>query len=76
MVLRNAPLICDKTLMLNLSPLHPQNAIDFNPLTRHTLAGAEPEKDELRKKEKERCALCTSRSYRFILIQFDVKTIG
>ncbi len=23
---------------------------DFNPLTRHALAGAEPEKDELRKK--------------------------
>ncbi len=37
--------------MLNLSPLHPQNAIDFNPLTRHVLAGAEPERDELRKKK-------------------------
>ncbi len=33
---------------INLSPLHPQNAINFNPLTRHTLAGAEPEKEELR----------------------------
>ncbi len=48
MVLRNAPL---KTPMLNLPPLHPQNVIDFNPLTCRTLAGAEPEKDELRKKK-------------------------
>ncbi len=37
--------------MLNLSPLNPQNAIDFNPLTRHVLAGAETDKDELRKKK-------------------------
>ncbi len=29
--------------------LHPQNAIDFNALTHHTLAGAELEKDKLRK---------------------------
>ncbi len=33
---------------INLSPLHPQNAIDFKTLRRsHALAGAEPEKDEL-----------------------------
>ncbi len=45
---KRTPDLCHKTLMLNLSPLHPQNTIDCNPLTRR--AGAEPEKDEIRKK--------------------------
>ncbi len=43
--------------MLNLSPIHPQNTIDFNPLMRHVLAGTEPERDELRKKNKKKDAL-------------------
>ncbi len=51
---KRTPDLCHKTSMLNLSPLHPQNAIDFNPLTHHTLAGAEPEKDELKKKKERR----------------------
>ncbi len=45
--------------MFKLSPLHPQNAIDFNPLTRHVLAGAETETSSERRK-KERRALCFS----------------
>ncbi len=52
---KHTPDLCHKTPLLNLSPLHPQNTIDFNPLARRALAGAEP---ELRKKEK--CAQCFS----------------
>ncbi len=48
---KRTPDLCHKTPMLNLSPLHPQNTIDCNPLTRRALAGSEPEKDELRKKK-------------------------
>ncbi len=42
---KRTPDLCHKTPLLNLTPLHPQNAIDFNPSTRRALAGAEPEKD-------------------------------
>ncbi len=44
---KRTPDLCHKTPMLNLSPLHPQYTIDFNPLMRHALAGFETEKDAL-----------------------------
>ncbi len=48
---KRTPDLCHKTPMLNLSPLHPQYTIDFNPLMRRALAGFETEKDELKKKK-------------------------
>ncbi len=51
---KRTPDLCHKTPYVEfecipLIALHPQNAINFNPLMRHALAGADPEKDEFRK---------------------------
>ncbi len=53
MVLRNAPLLWFVPQNPHVEYVHPQNTIDFNPLTRRALAGAEPEKDELRKNKRK-----------------------